>query len=143
VDGKVIRRSDRDISETPLELRSGEQLSDVQVVVTNRVISVIGQLTDDRGMPLPDGTVVIFADDSTKWGAASRFVHTARPDQQGRYEIKGLPTGEYLAVAVDYVEDGMWNDPEFLESLRRYAQRLSVTDASAQTIALKTKRSDV
>jgi hypothetical protein len=31
----------------------------------------------------------------------------------------------------------MWNDPEFLESLRRYAQRLTVADASAQAIALK------
>jgi hypothetical protein len=59
------------------------------------------------------------------------------PTQQGRYEIKGLPAGEYLAVAVDYVQDGMWNDPEFLESLRRYAQKLTVADASTQTIALK------
>ena len=134
---KAIRRNDREISEMPLELKSGEQLSDIQVVVTNRVTSVVGQLTDARGEPLPDGTIVIFADDPAKWGAASRFVHTGRPDQQGQYEIKGLPAGEYLAVAVDYVEDGMWNDPEFLESLRRYAQRLTVADASTQTIALK------
>ena len=41
---KAIRRNDRDISEAPLELKSGEQLSDVQVVVTNRVTSVVGQL---------------------------------------------------------------------------------------------------
>jgi hypothetical protein len=134
---KAIRRNDRDISETPLELKSGEQLSDVQVVVTNRVTSVVGQLTDDRGGPLPDGTIVIFADDPAKWGAASRFVRAGRPDQEGHYEIKGLPAGEYLAVAVDYVEDGMWNDPEFLESLRKYAQRLTVADASTQTVALK------
>ena len=134
---KAIRRNDRDISETPLELKSGEQLSEVQVLVTNRVTSVVGQLTDDRGVPLPDGTIVIFADDSAKWGSASRFVRTGRPDQQGHYEIKGLPAGDYLAVAVNYVEDGAWNDPEFLESLRRYAQRLTVGDASTQAIALK------
>ena len=59
------------------------------------------------------------------------------PRPTGAIRDKGLPTGEYLAVAVDDVEDGMWNDPEFLESLRRYAQRLSVTDASAQTNVLK------
>jgi hypothetical protein len=31
----------------------------------------------------------------------------------------------------------MWTDPEFLESLRRYAQKLTVADASTQTLALK------
>jgi hypothetical protein len=35
------------------------------------------------------------------------------------------------------VEDGMWNDPEFLDSLRRYAQKVTVPDATVQTIALK------
>ena len=35
------------------------------------------------------------------------------------------------------IKDGIWNDPEFLESLRQYAQKLTVADASAQTIALK------
>jgi hypothetical protein len=24
----------------------------------------------------------------------------------------------YLAAAIDYVEEGMWNDPEYLESIR-------------------------
>jgi hypothetical protein len=36
-----------------------------------------------------------------------------------------------------YVEAGMWNDPEFLESLRKYALKLTVVDASTQTLALK------
>ena len=42
--------------------------------------------------------------------SADYFVKSARPDQQGKYEIRGLPAGEYLAVAIDYVEEGMWNE---------------------------------
>lgn len=30
--------------------------------------------------------------------------------------MKGLPPGEYLAVALDYVDEDAWNDPEYLES---------------------------
>jgi hypothetical protein len=48
-----------------------------------------------------------------------------------------LPAGEYLAVAVEYVQQGMWNDPEFLESLRRYAQRITLSEGNAVSLALR------
>ena len=96
-----------------------------------------GQLADEKGAPLTDGTIVVFSADTSKWAEDSRFVRAARPDQQGQYQIKGLPAGEYLAVAVDYVQEGMWNDPEFLDSLRRYAQRLTLGDGDARSLSLK------
>jgi hypothetical protein len=64
-------------------------------------------------------------------------VKSARADQQGQFQILGLPAGNYLAVAVDYVENGMWNDPEYLESLRQYARESSLTDAGTQSLSLK------
>ena len=51
--------------------------------------------------------------------------------------MKGLPPGDYLAVALDYVEDGSWNDPEYLESIRRYGQRIRLGETESQTLALK------
>ena len=51
--------------------------------------------------------------------------------------MSGLPAGEYLAVAVEYVEDGLWNDPEYLESLRRYGKRFALTEAQTQVLELK------
>jgi len=81
--------------------------------------------------------VIVFADDAQKWMENSRFVRSARPDQEGRYQVKGLPPGEYLAVAVDYVQDGMWNDPDYLDSIRRHAQRFSLGESDARTVGLK------
>jgi hypothetical protein len=60
-----------------------------------------------------------------------------RPDQQGRYQIQGLPPGDYLAVAVDYVEDGAWNEPEYLDSIRRHGQRLTLSEAESKSLTLK------
>jgi hypothetical protein len=140
---KAILYNDRDISESPIELRSGEEMSNVQVVVSSKVTTVSGSLADDKGAPLTDGTVIVFANDSTKWSEDSRFVRSVRPDQQGQYQVKGLPAGEYLAVAVDYVPEGMWNDPEYLEGLRRYAQRVTLTDGDARALTLKVATVDV
>jgi hypothetical protein len=60
-----------------------------------------------------------------------------RPDQQGRYEIKGLPPGDYLAVALNYVEEGVWNDSEYLESIRRFAQKVTLHDGDNPSPSLK------
>jgi hypothetical protein len=52
---KAILYNDRDISESPIELRSGEELSNVQVVVSNKVTTLSGVLADDKGAPATDG----------------------------------------------------------------------------------------
>jgi len=107
------------------------------VIVTDRVTSVIGQLTGSNGAPLVDGTIIVYSSDAEKWVEDSRFVRATRPDQQGLFRISGLPPGDYLIAAIDYVQDGQWNDPEYLESLRRDSQRLTLSEGASQSIALK------
>jgi len=134
---KTIVHEGREIIDTPIEVRGGEEMNGVQVVVSNRVTTVSGQLTDEKGAAITEGTVIVFADDASKWSDDSRWVKTGRPDQEGRYQIRGLPPGDYLAVALNYVEDGIWNDPEYLDSIRRYAQKLTLNEGDSQTRALK------
>jgi hypothetical protein len=121
---KSILLDGRDVANSALEMKGGEQLAGIQVIVTDRVTTVAGQLADDKGAPITDGTVVIFSSDAEEWFDNSRFVRAARPDPQGQYQIRGLPPGDYLAVALEYVQDGMWNDPEYLETIRRYGQKI-------------------
>ena len=47
------------------------------------------------------------------------------------------PPGDYLVAALDYVQDGMWNDPEYLESIRRYAERMTLKEGESRSISLK------
>ncbi|HMD34001.1 MAG TPA: carboxypeptidase-like regulatory domain-containing protein [Vicinamibacterales bacterium] len=133
----IQNRDGRDVTDEAIDLASGQELSGLRVVVTKNITAVSGQLADDKGLPIGDGTVLVFAEQADKWSEDSRFVRAARLDQQGKYEIKGLAPGAYLAVALDYVEDGIWNDPEFLESMRGYATKLTLTEGEARTVALK------
>ena len=81
-----------------------------------------------QGGPLPprDAGQAPRTATGTRWLEDSRYVRSARPDQQGTFQIKGLPAGEYLAVALEYVEDGAWN-----------GQRVKLLDSGSQTIALE------
>ena len=134
---KAILQDGVDVTDRVFEPRGGETLSDIQIVVTSEVNTVAGVLTNDQGAPTSDGTVIVFATDAQQWGENSRYVRSARPDQQGKFQIKGLPPGDYLAVAIDYVEEGTWNDPEYLESVRRHGQRLGLGATASQTVTLR------
>jgi protocatechuate 3,4-dioxygenase beta subunit len=134
---KAVRHEGRDLTDAALDLKSGEEVSGVEVVITDRITSLGGQLVDAVNTPVHDATVVIFSSDADKWFETTRYVKSARPDQQGQWRVKGLPPGDYLTVALDYVEDGSWNDPEYLESLRKLATSVRLDEGATQTIVLK------
>ena len=112
-------------------------MDNIQIVVTKRTTTVAGQVTNSQGLPAKDYSVVLFPDDSARWVPMSRFIRTARPDQQGRFLAKGLPAGHYLAVAVDTVEDGQESDPEFLEQMRSLATPFDLNDDEQKALTLK------
>jgi len=134
---KSIVHEGQELADTPAEMPSGETLAGVRIVVSNRPTHVQGRLVDDKGMPVTDATVVVFARDPQKWYDESRWVRAVRPDQQGNYHADGLPPGDYLAIALDYVEDGTWNDPALIDTLRENAQSLTLMEAETRTVALK------
>jgi hypothetical protein len=80
---------------------------------------------------------VIYADDPNRWGPMSRYVGAARPDQQGQFEVKGLPSGNYLALAVEYLEEGQDRDPEFLQQMRPSATGFQLGDGDRKALGLR------
>jgi hypothetical protein len=125
------------MTDTPIELASGEEMHDLHIVLTDRVTRVFGQLADAKNVPLRDATVILFPVDRERWYETSRRMRAVRPDQRGQWEVKGLPAGEYLAVALDYVEDAAWNDPDYLESLREYGRTVTIREGAAQSVSLE------
>src|SRR5207244_6543218 len=81
---KAILQDGRDISDQVIDLRSGDTLDRVQGVLSTTINSVTGQLTDDKGAPLADGTILVFSNDAEKWSEDSQFVRSARPDPPGQ-----------------------------------------------------------
>jgi hypothetical protein len=130
----------REIIDEPVEPEGALDLAGVQVVLTDKITALSGSVRSDRGEALPDCTVLVFPAESALWGEESRFVRALRPDQSGTFEVKGLPPAEYLAVALDYVADGDWNDPAYLETLRDGATAFTLREGEEKQIALKLKK---
>src|SRR4029078_5186507 len=102
---------------------SGQALAGVTFTFSDRLTEVNGTITDDRNTPVTDYTVLAFPTDEQFWNAQSRHIMTTRPDQNGKYQLRGLPAGDYYLAAVDPEKQGEWFEPDFLEKLRPGAER--------------------
>ena len=61
----------------------------------------------------------------------------ARANERGQFRITGLPPDErYFAVAVDFLEEGEEQDPQFLERLRSQAMTFSLREGEQRSIYL-------
>jgi hypothetical protein len=136
---KSVELNGRDLADDPVDVRHGETLNGVRVVLTNLPTHLGGTLLDEKHQP-GGGTVVVFPEDTSRWRDDARTIRAARPDQRGEFSIKGLPAGKYLVAAVDYVQDGQWFDPEFLADLRPRAQRLSLEERESKRIDLSVQK---
>src|SRR5262249_2288787 len=77
---KSVTIGGRDATDVPFELRSGETLGSIEVTFTDRVNEISGAVTDDRGVPASEYTVLAFSTDASLWRPQSRQIATARPD---------------------------------------------------------------
>jgi hypothetical protein len=133
-----VRLNGQDVTDTGVEFKDDGSHEGLEIYVTDQVSEINGKVTTEKGQPTRDYTVVVFPDDSTKWTFPSRYVRAARPDQDGLFKIRGLPPeSRYLAVAVDYLEEGEGGDPHFLEQMKDRATSLSLSEGEVKAVDLK------
>jgi len=134
---KAVMLNGTDITDTAIEFKNDSDASEVQIVVTDRVSEINGKVTDAKGQPTRDYTVIVFPDDPAKWTFPSRYVRSGRADQQGLFKIRALPPEDnYLAVAVDYLEEGEGGDPEFLAEMKDRATNFRLGDGEVKALSL-------
>jgi hypothetical protein len=135
---KSIRVAGVDVTDSGVDVRSGEEINDLEIEITGQVSTVSGTVTTDRGTAAADYTVIAFPQDPTLWAAqAPGRSGVSRPDQQGGFQLKSLRPGSYFIVAVTYVEQGQWTDPDYLEMLRPQATLLTIGEAETKSVTLK------
>jgi hypothetical protein len=137
---KSVTYQGSDITDTGLEFKEGQNVSGLEIMLTQHATELSGDVQDSRGRALTDYVVVAFSSDNSKWGYQSRFVRAARPNQEGRFSIKGLPSDDYVIVALDYLEPGEESDPEQLDKWKMIGTRIGVAEGNTKVLTLKLRQ---
>jgi hypothetical protein len=135
---KAILLDGEDVTDSGVEFTPGRSYDGLQVIFSRKTTDLSGALTDDRGRPVLDATVMIFPANKELWTFASRYVRSARPDTNGRYNVKSLPPlDDYLIIAVQNLEQGQGADPEFLTRAAEEASRFSLNEGEFKAVDIK------
>jgi hypothetical protein len=117
--------------DVPVELRSGDDLNNVEVIFSDRSGEITGVLSDAAGRPVRDLTLLVFSTVAATWtteAGNTRTTKTTQPDATGRFRLDLLPAGEYYLAALTDPGQSDIRDPAFLEQVARVAIKIALAE---------------
>ena len=139
---KSVHYGASDALESGFAVVRGTQPS-LEVTISSQGARVQGAVTDKDKLSLP-GIWVVLVPDGTRRDQ-SRLYQKVATDQYGHYLLRGIAPGDYKIFCWDEVEDGAWEDPDFLRVFEDRGQKITVEDADSKTVdlvAIQTKPSE-
>lgn len=136
---KAVRYGTSDGLEDGFTVIRGTQAS-LEVTISSQGARVQGTTTDGDKVPAA-GLWVVLVPDETRRGL-SRLYKQARTDQFGHFDLRGIAPGDYELFSWKEVEDGAWEDPNFLKSFEEKGEKVSLQDGDVKTVdivAIETK----
>jgi protocatechuate 3,4-dioxygenase beta subunit len=134
---RSVRVNSVEVIDDGIDVKPGEKITGVDVELTTKIAVIGGRVTNTRGEPVKDYTLLIFPTDSKRWKPSGRYLRTARPEPDGRFKVSGLPPADYYIVAIGKMEPGQWAEPDFLERIRERATSVTIMDGETKTIDLR------
>ncbi len=132
---KAVRIGGADITDVGYNVTS--DIDGLEVVMTDRETRVSGTARGEGYQPAMDYVVVILPSEVKPGVNLTRFIHTARPDQQGRYQVKGLPPGRYVAAAVESLSSDGHHNPAFQKRVRSTAAPFTLMEGQQLVLDLQ------
>jgi len=133
---KSVTLNGADITDMPLDVTSLGDVTGIEVTLTDTITTISGSVTNSQRQPVKDYVVVILPAGLRDGVQPERYTRTARPDQEGRFQIRGMPTGDFLAVALASLEDGHEWDPAFRKQIEPVAKRFRLTETQTAMLDL-------
>jgi protocatechuate 3,4-dioxygenase beta subunit len=137
---REVRVNDVDATDRPISFgRRDQSLTGVEVVLTDRVATIAGVVTNADQRPIAGAPVLAFAIDRDQRYPWSRFVQHTTSAADGSFKLDAVPSGSYYVASVGAVPidgDDAWQDAAFLDSLTP-TSRVTVNDGETHTIVLR------
>jgi Carboxypeptidase regulatory-like domain len=104
----------------------------LDVVVSSRAAHLQGTVQNEDNLPAVGAWVVAIPGKKT-----SRDSYSTNTDQNGHFEFPGLPPGRYKLYSWEGIEEGVWEDPEFLKDYQSKSTDLEVNEGDKKSVELK------
>jgi protocatechuate 3,4-dioxygenase beta subunit len=132
---KSIRTGQQDITEKGFDLTSGTAADDLTIVLNPNGGVMEGSVKNAKDESAMGATVTLIPDPSHR--SLTRLYKTANTDQNGHFIIKGISPGEYKIYAWEDLEQGAYEDPDFVKPHESAGETVNIKERSHETVQLK------
>lgn len=106
----------------------------LEVIVSSRGARVQGAVVDKDGLPASGVWVVAVPEEAKR--SNFRLFKSQTTDQYGKFDLHGLAPGSYQIFSWTGIENGEWQDEEFLKQYERKGESVEVRDDDVKTVNL-------
>lgn len=117
--------------------------ANLEITVSSRGARVQGSVADADGLPAAGVQVVLVPEESRR--TIHRLYKSETTDQYGRFDLRGIPPGNYKLFSWEEVEPGAWEDPDFLRPFETKGETAVIKEGEQQTVnltAIRTKKTE-
>ena len=133
---KSVAYKGQDITDAALDVESGQELKDVRVTITDATSEVNGAVKDTGGREAADAIVLIIPPSEQSWARTSHRFRVLRTDANGRFRVRGLPAGEYRALATYDLDESAAYHRDLLRELVVQGVPLVIADRERRAVDL-------
>jgi hypothetical protein len=107
----------------------------LEVVISSNTGTVDATVVTDKQEPSINTTVALVPSPDLRF--RSDLYRTGATDAAGHLHLDGVPPGDYKAFAWEEVENGAWQDEQFLQQYEQRGKPVRVSASSAATVELR------
>jgi hypothetical protein len=127
-----MRMGTLDVLDAGLHL-SAPPRAPLEIVIRDAGI-LTGTVVNSRQEPVANSRVVVVPEAARRHRAD--LYRSTSTDRAGRFQLRGIASGTYAVLAWEDVEDGAWQDPEFVRPYEDRASSIRMRDGATETIQL-------
>jgi hypothetical protein len=112
----------------------------LEVTLSSRGAHIQGTVADADNLRAAGVWVVLAPEEGRR--SQLRLYSARTTDQYGHFDLRGITPGDYKLFSWDQVENGAWQDPEFLNPFEEKGEEVKLQEGDQKTInltAIKTK----
>ncbi len=128
---KEVRYSDSMVPDATIRVAKASG-GPLEITLSSRGAHLQGAVLNEDTLPAVSAWAVAIPDKKTR-----RASYSANTDQYGYFEMRGLPPGKYKLFSWAGLQQGAWEDPEFLKEYEAKATVIEVNEGDTKTVELK------
>lgn len=131
---KSARVGDQDVLDSGLDFSRGVAGS-LEVTLSANGGQVEGVVLNAQDQPEPGASVVLVPNEPRR--SLSRLYRETATDQYGRFTVKGIAPGSYKLFAWEAIEDGAYENPDFVKKYEALGELRTIQEGSRESAQLQ------